>query len=590
MELFSCPYCQEALWEPVTVPCGHTFCRRCLQGPAGSKCQVCQRGLELRGPQDLRCNTLVSNLLERCLDPETKVSRMTRDLQELVAQQCYEEAGKLASRAIGMAPQDVPLRVLRSQAYSHMKLFPDALRDAEEICRLQPRNPVGFYRKGLVLVQLEKKKEALTEFRHCLALNPQFSQAQQEIEQLMKDCGHPVPSALAGLLDEVSCCLKPSTADAAVLRSPLQTRVAVQGGENEETPAAVPPSGGTRKSMPSHQEQRKRKELDGAASQDRHRLNTDKEDEEICPSSAFKHLLSLSDVECSLCIRMFLEPVTTPCGHTFCKECLLRSLDHRPYCPLCKQSLQEYLRVGCYSITELLVELMTAVFPSEMSDRKQVHLSEIAELSNLVSNVPIFVCTVAFPGVACPLHVFEPRYRLMMRRCLDTGTKSFGMCLYESGKSFADYGCMLEILDLSYLPDGRSLVETVGRRRFRVLQRGQLDGYHKAEIEYLVDKRLEGEELQEVQRLHDMVYQQLEDCFSQPRGSLPQRVFRNHSSPPPKEDNIQASPDGPFWCWWLLSILPLDPVYQTLILSMTSLKERLYHLKHILSVFLQTPS
>lgn len=39
--------------------------------------------------------------------------------------------------------------------------------------------------------------------------------------------------------------------------------------------------------------------------------------------------------------RMFFEPVTTPCGHTFCKECLERCLDHRPNCPLCKQSLRE---------------------------------------------------------------------------------------------------------------------------------------------------------------------------------------------------------------------------------------------------------
>ncbi|PKU27901.1 lon peptidase n-terminal domain and ring finger protein 1-like [Limosa lapponica baueri] len=38
---------------------------------------------------------------------------------------------------------------------------------------------------------------------------------------------------------------------------------------------------------------------------------------------------------------MFFEPVTTPCGHTFCKECLERCLDHRPNCPLCKQSLRE---------------------------------------------------------------------------------------------------------------------------------------------------------------------------------------------------------------------------------------------------------
>lgn len=53
---------------------------------------------------------------------------------------------------------------------------------------------------------------------------------------------------------------------------------------------------------------------------------------------------------------------------------------------------------------------------------------------SLNKNIPIFVCTMSFPGLVCPLHVFEPRYRLMMRRCQETGTKMFGMCMYENGK------------------------------------------------------------------------------------------------------------------------------------------------------------
>lgn len=53
--------------------------------------------------------------------------------------------------------------------------------------------------------------------------------------------------------------------------------------------------------------------------------------------------------------------------------------------------------------------------------------------------------------------------------------------------SFADYGCMLYIRNLDYLPDGRSVVDTIGLKRFRVLQRGMKDGYCTADIEYLED-------------------------------------------------------------------------------------------------------
>lgn len=62
--------------------------------------------------------------------------------------------------------------------------------------------------------------------------------------------------------------------------------------------------------------------------------------------------------------------------------------------------------------------------------------------------------------------------------------------LYVGWLRFADYGCMLEILDQNVLPDGRSYVETVGGSRFRVLRRGQRDGYRTADIEYLQDHKV----------------------------------------------------------------------------------------------------
>lgn len=135
-------------------------------------------------------------------------------------------------------------------------------------------------------------------------------------------------------------------------------------------------------------------------------------------------------------------------------------------------------------------------------------------LCSLTKNVPIFVCTMAYPTVPCPLHVFEPRYRLMIRRCMETGTRQFGMCINDpqkgwvgsfrpyrsrcrgaspsfiSGCRFVDYGCMLIIRSVHFLPDGRSVVDTVGGKRFRVVTRGMKDGYSTADIEHLEDARV----------------------------------------------------------------------------------------------------
>lgn len=55
---------------------------------------------------------------------------------------------------------------------------------------------------------------------------------------------------------------------------------------------------------------------------------------------------------------------------------------------------------------------------------------------------------------------------------------------------FADYGCMLIIRSVHFLPDGRSVVDTIGGKPFRVLSRGLKDGYSTADIEHLEDSRV----------------------------------------------------------------------------------------------------
>lgn len=83
------------------------------------------------------------------------------------------------------------------------------------------------------------------------------------------------------------------------------------------------------------------------------------------------------------------------------------------------------------------------------------------------------------------LHVFEPRYRLMIRRCIESNSPRFGMVLPNrgTGAGVSEYGTMLEIQSVQMLPDGRSMVETVGTHRFKLVEKGSLDGYTVGRIE-----------------------------------------------------------------------------------------------------------
>jgi hypothetical protein len=51
----------------------------------------------------------------------------------------------------------------------------------------------------------------------------------------------------------------------------------------------------------------------------------------------------------------------------------------------------------------------------------------------------------------------------------------------------AEYGTMLEIRRVQMLADGRSMVETWGTHRFRILERGTLDGYMVGRVERIDD-------------------------------------------------------------------------------------------------------
>lgn len=134
---------------------------------------------------------------------------------------------------------------------------------------------------------------------------------------------------------------------------------------------------------------------------------------------------------------------------------------------------------------------------------------------SLIFEIPVFVCVLALPYLQCPLHVFEPRYRLMMRRAMESDSRTFGMCSYDERieyvtkcrtsnkhqyylidffRNFADYGTLLYIRGLIYTPDGRSIVDTIGQRRFRIVERGEKDGYCTARVQLIRDDPIENQD------------------------------------------------------------------------------------------------
>jgi len=100
--------------------------------------------------------------------------------------------------------------------------------------------------------------------------------------------------------------------------------------------------------------------------------------------------------------------------------------------------------------------------------------------------------SVLFPYATLPLHVFEPRYRLMTRRVME-GDKEFGVVLIERGHEVGGgdvrsaFGTVARIVQVTEAPDGRYGLVTVGVRRLEVVEWLPDDPYPRAEVRALED-------------------------------------------------------------------------------------------------------
>ncbi len=107
--------------------------------------------------------------------------------------------------------------------------------------------------------------------------------------------------------------------------------------------------------------------------------------------------------------------------------------------------------------------------------------------------IPLFpLHAVLFPGAALPLHIFEPRYREMVGRCLEHD-QPFGIALIlegdEVGAPAIPYriGTEAAIIAAQRYPDGRYDIVVEGRRRFEILDLDRTRPYLRAEVNFLED-------------------------------------------------------------------------------------------------------
>jgi Lon protease-like protein len=120
--------------------------------------------------------------------------------------------------------------------------------------------------------------------------------------------------------------------------------------------------------------------------------------------------------------------------------------------------------------------------------------------------VPLFPLpgAILFPRAQLPLHIFEQRYREMMRDAAD-GSGRIAMIqphrLDDDNRApLYPVGCVGEIVGLEELEDGRFNIVLLGTNRFRLVREDEPDSYRRAEVDIGAFDDREPEPLAMVQR------------------------------------------------------------------------------------------
>ncbi|KAL0973969.1 hypothetical protein UPYG_G00213670 [Umbra pygmaea] len=192
-DAFACKICYGFLYEPVTLPCGHCFCKKCLDREKRPVCcKECNDSAKLNDVENYRVNVVLSNLLSKWFPIQLHAVLLRREGNGLYAEKRMDAALEKYDEAIKIAPSDHVLYSNRSQINSCLNNTEAALSDAEMACKLMPLWSKGHVKKAQALFSLGKCEEALREYLIVISLDPESNLAKTEAQNILSDLLAPV--------------------------------------------------------------------------------------------------------------------------------------------------------------------------------------------------------------------------------------------------------------------------------------------------------------------------------------------------------------------------------------------------------------
>ena len=401
--IFSCFLCRELFLEPVTLVCGHTFCLSCLSNYKQQNWIVCPR-CGLWSYLEYSLNIVVRELMRNWFGEELLFRKTMAAAEKLLAEGKICEFMNHVGSLMEQYPDNVDLFYLRSRGFLRRGWTAEALQDLEIACGLKPFKSKVFFSRGELLSACGDYEEAVMMFLRASALKPDDDGYRASLvsclnELFGKICKVQLPRSEKKLLYRAEqgprLGMRPrkkkryserTACEGAAEERLVKKEVENVGGEslNVSYNTRTPPFNlypesvravGHKMSTTTETPTEVLKDVDKLGAKNVSRGNQDQSQRE--------GRLALEELECKLCFNLIYEPVTTPCGHSFCRSCLSRCLDHRFDCPCCRTDLERYLEMvtkGNRGTCQVLEKVLCSKFEKEYHARKVAYETELKNL------------------------------------------------------------------------------------------------------------------------------------------------------------------------------------------------------------------
>lgn len=402
--IFLCK-CGWMLFNPTTLPCGHTICKHCAD--THMFCSYCGHTLESPSSPNL----FLVEIIESWFPNEYIGTRHKRDANELYKSKDYELALNEIRLALDLLKDDYFAFNIRAKVYIEMKEYKLALKDANRSCKIHQECGDTQFIRGTCFSHLGNLNGAIDAFQLCLELEPEDLALSNAVLNKLDEILSLSDTSDKISVSEFSDADSDSSSDEAGKsetkdKTKLQS-ASIDTNENSSENQVIPNQNALNvKKNPQidenitkndnvHQEgNESENENDKPCSskttneksplhpyRDIQSTNTEKPKPIEKIHGVPKHLVKEDDFECKLCYELLYKPITTSCGHVFCKKCLLRTLDHNPTCPVCRMSLTNFLENPLKPVTYIIEEVVELFFIAEFNKRKERYQERMERLS-----------------------------------------------------------------------------------------------------------------------------------------------------------------------------------------------------------------